>query len=124
MLGAVAVSAIVVVFSIAGLRGWGVQPDNPSFLPRNYAFGLAVALLRRLWLVAGSWSLVTGCVGAEAPMKVDRSRGHARASGEVPAGRARIGRFTAAVARRPCTVLIVASHQVGGGSKSRATGCR
>ncbi|MGB7806062.1 MAG: hypothetical protein WBM72_10705 [Actinomycetota bacterium] len=50
LLGAVAVSAIVVAFTLPALRGWGAQPDNPSFLPRNYAFGLVVSLTV-VWLV-------------------------------------------------------------------------
>ena len=52
IMGAVAVSAIVAVFAIPGLRGWGLQAGNPSFLPRNYAFGLAVSLAV-IWLVSG-----------------------------------------------------------------------
>lgn len=52
IMGAVAVSAIVIAFAIPGLRGWGLQDGNPSFLPRNYAFGLAVSLAV-IWLVTG-----------------------------------------------------------------------
>jgi hypothetical protein len=34
----------VALFSVPMLFGWGAQPDNPSFLPRNYAVGLALVL--------------------------------------------------------------------------------
>jgi MFS family permease len=51
LVGALVVSAIVVLVSAPLLFGWGAQPDNPSFLPRNYAFGLAV-VLAVVWGVA------------------------------------------------------------------------
>lgn len=44
LLGSLAVSVIVVLFAVPMLFGWGDQPDNPSFLPRNYALGVAIAL--------------------------------------------------------------------------------
>ena len=42
--GALIVSATVVLFSVPFIAGWGLQPDNPSFLPRDYRFGVAVVL--------------------------------------------------------------------------------
>jgi hypothetical protein len=44
LFGALVVSAVVALFSVPMLFGWGAQPDNPSFLPRNYAVGLALVL--------------------------------------------------------------------------------
>jgi hypothetical protein len=51
LFGALVVSAVVVLFSAPLLFGWGAQPDNPSFLPRNYTFGLAL-MLAVVWGVA------------------------------------------------------------------------
>jgi hypothetical protein len=47
--GALAVSAIVVAFSIPLLAGWGAQPDNTSLLPRRYGLGLSI-VLAWVWL--------------------------------------------------------------------------
>ena len=44
LFGSLVISVVVVAFSAPLLFGWGAQPDNPSFLPRNYAFGVAVVL--------------------------------------------------------------------------------
>jgi hypothetical protein len=51
LFGALVVSAVVVLFSTPLLFRWGAQPDNPSFLPRNYALGLAL-VLAVVWVVA------------------------------------------------------------------------
>jgi hypothetical protein len=51
LFGALVVSGVVVLFSTPLLFGWGAQPDNPSFLPRNYALGLAL-VLAVVWGVA------------------------------------------------------------------------
>jgi hypothetical protein len=51
LFAALAVSAIVAGFSIPFVAGWGAQPDNPSFLPRNYGLGLLV-VLAWVWVVA------------------------------------------------------------------------
>jgi hypothetical protein len=55
--GALFVTAVVVAFSIPLVTGWGAQPDNPSFLPRNYASGVAI-VLGAVWGVAAAlWIL-------------------------------------------------------------------
>lgn len=51
LFGALVVSAIVALFSVPLLFGWGAQPDNPSFLPRHYPLGLAF-VLAVVWGVA------------------------------------------------------------------------
>lgn len=51
LFGALVVSAVVVLFSAPLLFRWGGQPDNPSFLPRNYPLGLAL-VLAVVWGVA------------------------------------------------------------------------
>jgi hypothetical protein len=51
LFGALVVSAVVVLFAAPLLFGWGAQPDNPSFLPRNYPSGLAL-VLAVVWGVA------------------------------------------------------------------------
>lgn len=43
--GAIAATGILVVVSVPALAGFGIQPDNPSLLPRNYPFGLAAVLV-------------------------------------------------------------------------------
>ena len=48
VLGSLVVSAVVTLFSVRLVAGWGAQPDNPSFLPRNYVLGLA-AVLAVVW---------------------------------------------------------------------------
>jgi hypothetical protein len=53
VLAALAVSAIIILFSIPFLQGWGLQPDNPSFLPRSYAAGLAITLAA-VWVVTAA----------------------------------------------------------------------
>ncbi|HEY5905422.1 MAG TPA: hypothetical protein VIX39_06395 [Actinomycetota bacterium] len=53
LFGALVVSAVVVLFSVPLLFGWGAQPDNPSFLPRNYPLGLAL-VLAVVWGVAAA----------------------------------------------------------------------
>ena len=51
LVGTLAVSAVVAGFSIPFVAGWGIQPDNPSFLPRDYGFGLLV-VLACVWIAA------------------------------------------------------------------------
>jgi len=51
LFGALVVSAVVVLFAAPMVSGWGAQPDNPSFLPRNYVLGLAL-VLAVVWGVA------------------------------------------------------------------------
>jgi hypothetical protein len=51
LFGALAVSAVVAGFSIPFVAGWGIQPDNPSFLPRDYGLGLVV-VLAWVWITA------------------------------------------------------------------------
>jgi MFS family permease len=51
LFGALAVSAVVAGFSVPFVAGWGAQPDNPSFLPRPYGFGLLV-VLAWVWVIA------------------------------------------------------------------------
>jgi hypothetical protein len=53
LVGCLVVSAIVVLFSIPFVARWGAQPDNPSFLPRNYSFGVA-AVLAVVWAVTAA----------------------------------------------------------------------
>jgi len=53
LFGALIVSAVVVLFAVPLVSGWGAQPDNPSFLPRNYALGLAL-VLALVWGVAAA----------------------------------------------------------------------
>jgi len=57
LFGGLAVSAIVAGFSIPFVAGWGIQPDNPSFLPRDYGFGLLV-VLAWVWIAAVAIGLV------------------------------------------------------------------
>ena len=49
---AVIMSVLLTGFSIPFIAGWGRIPDNPSFLPGNYARSLG-ALLLATWFVAG-----------------------------------------------------------------------
>lgn len=56
LFGALAVSAIVAGFSIPFVAGWGIQPDNPSFLPRDYGLGLLV-VLAWVWIAAAAIGL-------------------------------------------------------------------
>jgi hypothetical protein len=49
--GALLVSATVVLFSVPFVAGWGAQPDNPSFLPRDYRLGMAV-VLAAVWAIS------------------------------------------------------------------------
>jgi hypothetical protein len=51
--GALFVTAVVVAFSLPLVTGWGAQPDNPSFLPRDYASGVAI-VLAAVWGVAAA----------------------------------------------------------------------
>lgn len=56
---ALMVSAVVALFSIPFVRGYGKVAPNPSILPRNYGAGLAV-ILSVIWAVtaavgAGRW---------------------------------------------------------------------
>jgi hypothetical protein len=60
--GALAVSAIVAGYSIPFVAGWGIQPDNPSFLPRDYGFGLLV-VLAWVWITAVAIGLARVWVG-------------------------------------------------------------
>ncbi len=45
-----------IAFSVPMLLGWGAQADNPSFLPRNYAFGVAI-VLAVVWVVATAMAI-------------------------------------------------------------------
>ena len=56
LVGSLVVSVIVVAFSVPMLLGWGAQADNPSFLPRNYAFGVAI-VLAVVWVVATAMAI-------------------------------------------------------------------
>lgn len=47
-------TGVVLLFVYPALRGFGRLSDNPSLLPRDYAFGLAVALAV-VWLTAAVW---------------------------------------------------------------------
>ncbi|MEP7059473.1 MAG: hypothetical protein ABI828_01970 [Actinomycetota bacterium] len=49
---ALAVSAVITLFAVPFVMGWGRQADNPSLLPRNYGFGL-ILILGSVWAVAG-----------------------------------------------------------------------
>jgi uncharacterized membrane protein len=51
ILGVLMVSAVVTLFAIPAVFGWGRQPDNPSFLPRNYGMGLLL-VLGLVWAIA------------------------------------------------------------------------
>lgn len=51
VLGVLMVSAVVTLFAIPAVFGFGAQADNPSFLPRNYAWGL-LAVLAIVWATA------------------------------------------------------------------------
>jgi hypothetical protein len=53
LFGAIAVSAIVVLFAVPLVAGWGRQADNPSLLPRDYGYGLLV-VLAAIWAVAAA----------------------------------------------------------------------
>lgn len=46
---ALIVSAVVALFSVPFVRGYGKVAPNPSILPRNYGAGLAV-ILAAIWL--------------------------------------------------------------------------
>lgn len=48
---ALVVSAVVVLFAIPFVRGYGRLSTNPSILPRNYATGLVV-VLTAVWAIA------------------------------------------------------------------------
>jgi len=48
---AVMVSAVVALFSLPFVRGYGRGPTNPSLLPRNYGAGLAV-IVAVVWVTA------------------------------------------------------------------------
>ena len=48
---ALMVSAVVAVFSVPFVRGYGRGATNPSLLPRNYGHGLAVVLVA-VWATA------------------------------------------------------------------------
>jgi hypothetical protein len=47
---ALATSVVLILVAWPFVRGYGLQPGNPSLLPRNYAAGLAVYLVV-IWLV-------------------------------------------------------------------------
>jgi hypothetical protein len=49
--GALAASAVITLFAVPLVAGWGRQADNPSLLPRNYTLGL-VLVVGGLWAVA------------------------------------------------------------------------
>lgn len=49
---ALIVSAVVALFSIPFVRGYGRVATNPSILPRNYIAGLGVILVAT-WVIAG-----------------------------------------------------------------------
>jgi len=52
-------SAIVVAASYPALRGYGRIASNPTYLPRHYGTGLAVAL-GGIWVACGAWAVLRG----------------------------------------------------------------
>ena len=56
---AAAASAIVAVFSIPLVRGFGRRVNNPSALPRDYAANLA-------WVLAGIWATTAAVIAYRA----------------------------------------------------------
>ncbi len=57
VLGALAVSAFVLLYALPFARRYGAQPDNPSFLPRDTGFWVIV-VLALVWFVAAAMLLV------------------------------------------------------------------
>ncbi len=49
--GGLVATGIALLFAYPALRGFGRLSDNPSLLPRDYAFGVAV-VVGAIWLVA------------------------------------------------------------------------
>lgn len=49
---AMVLTAIVALFSVPLIAGWGKLADNPSLLPGNYLLGLAI-ILAATWLLTG-----------------------------------------------------------------------
>lgn len=72
---ALATSGCVALVAWPFVRGYGRRSGNPSLLPRDYAGGVAVALVL-VWLVAASLAWVTA----------RRSRGRATPSASVDDG--------------------------------------
>jgi len=54
---AMALTGLVVLFSIPLITAWGRRPTNSSTLPLNYAHSVVV-------IVAGIWLIALGVVGA------------------------------------------------------------
>jgi hypothetical protein len=50
-------SGVLVLVSWPFVRGYGRSPDNPSLLPRDYASGLAAALVA-VWLAVAAWLVI------------------------------------------------------------------
>lgn len=75
---AVVVSAVVALFSVPFVRGYGRVAPNPSLLPRNYGAGLIV-ILGAIWLTAAAavahrwWRARPRSQGTESPAP-DRGR--------------------------------------------------
>lgn len=57
LFGCLVASVIIVAVSVPTLLRWGEQADNPSFLPRNYAAGVAL-VLAIVWIVAISAAIL------------------------------------------------------------------
>jgi hypothetical protein len=49
-------SAVVVAVSLPALRGYGRIPSNPTYLPRHYGTGLALALAV-VWAGCAAWTV-------------------------------------------------------------------
>lgn len=52
---ALLISAVVVAMAWPALRGYGQIPSNPTYLPRDYAEGLALTL-GTVWLGCAGWA--------------------------------------------------------------------
>lgn len=48
--GGLICTGVVALFAFPFVRGYGLQPDNPTILSRNYAAGLAI-VLASVWVV-------------------------------------------------------------------------
>ena len=53
---ALILTAVVVAVAWPALRGYGRNPSNPSYLPRNYGTGLALSLAL-VWLACAAWTV-------------------------------------------------------------------
>jgi hypothetical protein len=54
---AAAVSGVLTLVALPFVLGFGADPRNPSFLPREYGRNL-VLLVVAVWLVAAAWAVV------------------------------------------------------------------